>query len=80
MTIIPGMEGPSGPGRPRFLLSEVQRAPYDEDPPIFHKDDGLVHQRQNDILHNIWWINLASPWHGSSTINTVRPRNTGRCT
>ena len=61
VTVIPGMEGPSGPGRPRFLLSEVQRAPYDEEPPIFHKDDGLVHQRQNDILHNIWWINLASP-------------------
>ena len=61
VTVIPGADGPSGPGRPRFLLSEVQKAPYDEDPPFFHPDYGLVYQRQSDIEHNIWWINLASP-------------------
>ena len=36
-------------------------APYDKEPPVFHKDTGLVTQRQNDIEHNVWWINLASP-------------------
>ena len=61
VAVIPGKEGPSGPGRSRFLLSEVQKAPYDETPPVFHKDYGLVTQRQQDIENNIWWINLASP-------------------
>ena len=61
VTVVPAPEGPGGPGRPKYLLSEVQLAPYDNEPPLFHKDDGLVTQRQNDIEHNIWWINLASP-------------------
>ncbi|MYC08002.1 MAG: hypothetical protein F4X57_12665 [Chloroflexi bacterium] len=61
VTVVPAPEGPGGPNRPRYLLSEVQKAPYDEEPPVFHKDSGLVTQRQVDIEHNIWWINLASP-------------------
>ena len=61
VTVVPSLEGPSGPSRPKYLLSEVQRAPYDTDPPAFHKDYGLVTQRQVDIEHNVWWINLASP-------------------
>ena len=39
----------------------MQKAPYDKEPPVFHKDNGLVFQRQIDIEHNVWWINLASP-------------------
>ena len=51
-----------GPSRPRYLLSEVQMAPYDEEPPWFHQDEGLVVQRTTkpDVEHNIWWINRAS--------------------
>ena len=60
-TVVPAPEGPGGANRPKYLLSEVQKAPYDAEPPVFHKDDGLVHQRQADIEHNVWWINLASP-------------------
>ena len=61
VTVIPAPEGPGGPSRPKYLLSEVQRAPYDAVPPVFHKHSGLVTQRQVDIEHNVWWINLASP-------------------
>ena len=61
VSVIPGKDGPSGLGRPKYLLSEVQKAPYDKEPPVFHKDNGLVFQRQIDIEHNVWWINLASP-------------------
>ena len=61
VTVVPAPEGPGGPDRPKYLLSEVQEAPYDDEPPVFHKDSGLVTQRQADIEHNVWWINLASP-------------------
>ena len=61
VAVVPAPEGPGGPRRPRYLLSEVQKAPYDKEPPAFHKDSGLVTQRQSDIEHNVWWINLASP-------------------
>ena len=61
VTVVPAPEGPGGPSRPKYLLSEVQKAPYDAVPPVFHKDYGLVTQRQIDIEHNVWWINLASP-------------------
>ena len=61
VTVVPGLEGPGGPSRPKYLLSEVQRAPYDSEPPVFHKHSGLVTQRQVDIENNVWWINLASP-------------------
>ena len=59
VTVVPAEHGPGGPSRPKYLLSEVQTAPYDSEPPIFHKDEGLVVQRQRDIEHNVWWINRA---------------------
>ena len=49
VTVIPALEGPGGPSRPKYLLSEVQKAPYDTEPPVFHKHSGLVTQRQVDI-------------------------------
>ena len=61
VTIVPRSDGPGGPNRPKYYLSEVQKAPYDAEPPAFSKDNGLVYQRQIDIEHNVWWINIASP-------------------
>jgi len=51
-----------GRGGPRILISEVNSAPSEDQPPIFRKDDPPIYQRLQDVDNNIWWINLASPF------------------
>lgn len=53
--------GASGEGYPTILISEINTAPYDEDPPALDPEEGPVHQRTRDVSQEIWWINLASP-------------------
>ena len=62
VSIVPSEDGTGGPRHPTYLLSEEQTAPYDTDPPRFHKDEGLILQRADvpDVEYNIWWINKAS--------------------
>ncbi len=50
-----------GSGFPRILLSEIDIDPLGEEPPIFSQAEPPVHQRPQDVDHNIWWINMASP-------------------
>lgn len=50
-----------GTGFPRILLSEIDDDPLGEGPPVFSQVDPPVHQRPQDVDHNIWWINMASP-------------------
>ena len=50
-----------GTGFPRILLSEIDDDPLGEEPPVFSQAEPPVHQRPQDVDHNIWWINMASP-------------------
>lgn len=50
-----------GSGFPRILLSEIDDDPLGEGPPIFSDAEPPVYQRVQDVDHNIWWINMASP-------------------
>jgi hypothetical protein len=50
-----------GKGFPKILVSEVDCAPGEDNPPIFRSDEPPVHQRPQDI-DKVWWINLASPF------------------
>ena len=50
-----------GTGFPRILLSEIDDDPLGEAPPVFSQAEPPVHQRPQDVDHNIWWINMASP-------------------
>ena len=55
------VEPESGNGFPRILLSEIDKDPLGNQPPVFSQADPPVHQRVVDVQHNIWWINMASP-------------------
>lgn len=50
-----------GSGFPRILLSEIDPDPLGEVPPVFSEAEPPVYQRVQDVDHNIWWINMASP-------------------
>ena len=50
-----------GSGFPRILVSEIDLDPLGEEPPVFSQAEPPVHQRPQDVDHNIWWINMASP-------------------
>jgi Bacterial Ig-like domain (group 2) len=50
-----------GSGFPRILLSEIDDDPLGERPPVFSEAEPPVYQRVQDVDHNIWWINMASP-------------------
>jgi hypothetical protein len=50
-----------GSGFPKILLSEIDDDPLGEGAPIFSSAEPPVHQRPQDVDHNIWWINTASP-------------------
>ena len=50
-----------GTGFPHILLSEIDVDPLGEEPPVFSQAEPPVHQRPQDVDHNIWWINMASP-------------------
>lgn len=50
-----------GKGFPKILISEVDCAPGEDNPPVFKSDEPPVHQRPQDI-DKVWWINLASPF------------------
>ena len=50
-----------GTGFPRILLSEIDDDPLGEGAPVFSQAEPPVHQRPQDVDHNIWWINMASP-------------------
>jgi hypothetical protein len=50
-----------GGGFPRILLSEIDDDPLGERPPLFSEAEPPVYQRVQDVDHNIWWINMASP-------------------
>ena len=50
-----------GTGFPRILVSEIDDDPFGEEPPVFSQAEPPVHQRPQDVDHNIWWINMASP-------------------
>ena len=54
-----GQDG--GSGFPRILLSEIDNDPLGEGSPVFSDAEPPVHQRPQDVDHNIWWINMASP-------------------
>jgi len=51
-----------GRGYPRVLISEVDAAPWENEPAQFRADDPPICQRPVDFNNNIWWINLASPF------------------
>jgi hypothetical protein len=58
----PGEKGTDGgSGYPKILLSEIDDDPLGERPPVFSEAEPPVHQRPQDVDHNIWWINMASP-------------------
>ncbi len=58
----PGEKGKDGgSGYPKILLSEIDDDPLGEGPPVFSEAEPPVHQRPQDVDHNIWWINMASP-------------------
>lgn len=48
-------------GFPCILLSEIDEDPLGEAPPVYSQAEPPVHQRPQDVDHNIWWINMASP-------------------
>ena len=50
-----------GSGFPCILLSEIDEDPLGEAPPVYSQAEPPVHQRPQDVDHNIWWINMASP-------------------
>ena len=50
-----------GSGFPQILLSEIDQDPFGEEAPTFSQAEPPVHQRPQDVDHNIWWINMASP-------------------
>jgi hypothetical protein len=50
-----------GSGFPRILLSEIDDDPLGEMPPVFSEAEPPVYQRVQDVDHNLWWINMASP-------------------
>lgn len=60
-----------GSGFPRILLSEIDDDPLGEGPPVFSEAEPPVYQRVQDVDHNIWWINMASPL-ARRYIDTVR--------
>lgn len=61
VTVTTVNEKQDGGGFPRVLLSEIDVDPFGEKPPIFSSAEPPVHQRPQDVDHNIWWINMASP-------------------
>ena len=52
----------TGSGFPRVLLSGIDCAPNEDEPPEFSGDHPPVFQRPRDTEENIWWINLSSPF------------------
>lgn len=50
-----------GSGYPKILLSEIDIDPLSEAPPVFSEAEPPVYQRVQDVDHNLWWINMASP-------------------
>ncbi|MGV9012549.1 MAG: Ig-like domain-containing protein [Flavobacteriales bacterium] len=66
VVVTPGGAGDrgnnSGRGYPRILISEVNSAPGEDEPPQFPADVPAVWQRPDDVENDIWWINLASPF------------------
>jgi len=66
IVVVPG-EGKGagdkkGRGFPKILLSEINRAPGEDEAPVFRSDIPPVYQRPQDVDNNIWWINMASPF------------------
>lgn len=61
ITVLKAGEKDGGTGFPRILLSEIDDDPLGEGAPVFSQAEPPVYQRPQDVDHNIWWINMASP-------------------
>ena len=61
VSVVEPDEDDGGSGFPRILLSEIDPDPLGEEPPVFSDAEPPVHQRPQDVDHNIWWINMGSP-------------------
>ena len=61
VSVFEADENDGGSGFPRILLSEIDDDPLGEGSPMFSDAEPPVHQRPQDVDHNIWWINMGSP-------------------
>jgi hypothetical protein len=59
--VVPKVGGSKGPSRPKFLMSEIQKAWYETEPKKLTPDHPLVYQDARDAENNVWWVNLKSP-------------------